>query len=133
MTDLRIETHDESYPRSVWSNKLTSITPTTAVVNVSNAYVLVGSGFKATSVVKVNGTTVPATYVDSTHINVAAYTATAIGTVNFTVTTDGVATSPKPVTITATQIQEEAQPMAEAPIPSPIPVEELPPTTAADG
>lgn len=127
MTDLRIESHDESYPPSLWQGStLGSIAPTTAVVNVATAYVLTGTNFEPDSIVKVNGTTVPSTFVSATRINVAAYTASAVGSVNFTVTTNGKTTSPKPVVITATQEEPETPAQEPESFGEPIPVEELP-------
>lgn len=135
MTDLRIESHDESYPPSLWGGStFASIAPTTAVVNVPTAYVLTGTGFTAGSVVKANGVVIPSTYVSPTRINVAAYSATATGTSQINVTTNGKVSASHPVLITATQAEPAAAPTLQPEAPTeeppsfgaPIPVDELP-------
>lgn len=134
MTDLRIESHDESYPPSLWgggSNPtpvIGSIAPATAVVNVFTTYTITGTGFKASSQVKLDGNAVPTTYVDATHLTFGI-SALTIGVKPVTVTTDGKTSAPKNVTITATQAdpepQEEPEPEPDS-YGEPIPVEELP-------
>jgi hypothetical protein len=135
MTDLRIESHDESYPPSLWgggSNPtpvIGSIAPNTAVVNVFTTYTVTGTGFTASSQVKLDGNPVPTTFVDSTHVTFGI-SALTIGVKPVTVTTDGKVSAPVNVTITATQADEQTTdddcPTEPEGYGEPIPVEELP-------